>query len=374
MGCSIGEKSVEVENSDYFEFLQDSLVIRLDSLSSYEFYYVQYIGNGQEVLINLNKVNNSLDFYELDSGFFLNRIYLGTPEKFGEIIPQGFYFHNSDTIFIYPQYQLNGTLIINRFGEIIQKLKVDFPETNDHPLVFNHVSSPSAATVYFNGRLVGTLANLINTSSGKGIDPNIKKVFELNLSNSKIEFPSDVRYPKEYWGKSVTNLHAFLCTDWVSQEYFIHAYPLMDSVLLYDNQLNFIERKYFGSDYFEDFVELPKETSHLEHFKYIISHTSYGRVLYDPFKKLIYRFVMLKRKYDKEIDHTYGGHHRNLLSVIVADSAFNLKKEVILPGSIYYPYAAFVGKKGLYIPKISKTNPKLSEDEVLYDIFDFSIE
>lgn len=369
------EKATEYTHElNYQNFLKDSLILHLDSVSNFEFYYTQSIELESEMLINLNKVNNSLDFYSMNDGRLKNRILLGFPDKFGALIPQGFFYHNSDSIFLFPQYQLNGTLILDNEGNVIEKLKIDFPEENDHPLVFNHVSSPSSPSTYINGKIIGSLANLVNTSSGDGIEKNMKKVFVLNLADRKFSFPDGLGYPSEYWGKAVTNHHSFLCTVWLSDKIFVEAYPLSDSVLLFDKELNFIGRRYFGSNFFDNFLEVQKGTSHLDHFKYVVSGTSYGRIIYDPYRNLVYRFVLIGRTIDTDEVGDYRSHHRNEIALIVADTAFRIKNEIKFAGSTYYPYSALLGKKGLYIPKINSEYKFLSEDRIVYDIFDFSNE
>ncbi|MEB2785527.1 DUF4221 family protein [Algoriphagus persicinus] len=363
----------DIDSEQHRKFLVETKSLKLDSLATWEFYWVQYVeGEGEEEdLIVLNKVFNSLDIYDLDNQVLKKRIRLGTDDKFGKFAASGFYFHNSDSIFIYPSYTLDGTLIINSKGDVVRKVKTNIPEESENVHALNHVSSPSSPSVYYGGKVHASVASMMSSSWDSGLSADYKTNITLDLITEEIFFVPHLNYPKEYIGKATTNHHSFLCRAFVEGRYWVHSYPLLDSVYLYDTNYKYLGSKYAGSSFFEGFVELEKGTPHNEQFIYIIENSSYARVIYDKYRKLFYRVTLIGRKLDTSIDESSMDNSRNQFSIVVFDENFQKIKEVLFPSKKYYHYAAFVGKNGLYLPKINKDYINISEDTVSYDIFSF---
>lgn len=369
---SCKEKIEEYNSNNFEKHLISRLIIPLDSISNYEFNIIQLTRyNGYEQLVNLNKVANTLDFYKVSDGQLINRIFLNLDEKFGTFIPQGFYYHNEDSIFVFPQMTLNGTLLLNRNGEVEKKYKFPIPEDSNHPMALNHSSIPSSPTIFYENKLFASIGTLKSTSHGDGIDPNTKKYLVADVKNEEIILKKDLSYPISYQFKYITNHHAILLREYIKNELIISSYPLLDSLFIYDMDFNLISIKLAKSSYFENFIEVPKNTPAKDYSKYIVSKSSYGRLMYDTYRNLYYRFVLIGRPFAESEDFEMTSSRKNRFSVLVLDNNFEVINEVTFPGSTYFNYSAFVGKKGLYLPKINSYNKNLSEDYITYDIFDF---
>jgi hypothetical protein len=360
----------------YMNYKKGNLVISLDSVSSYEFYWTQLINHeNKSTLLNLNKVINSLDFYTLDSdlsrGFLEKRIPLNSPDKFSGTPVQGFFFHNIDSIFLFPQFTLNGTTLIDGKGTVHRKYRLSIPENSEISQALNHVSSPSSETVLVKDKLYASTATLTNTSKNEGISDAFRAIVVADLKSETVYMNSEVGYPSLYIGRSVTNHHAFLTRTFVSDSLWVHSYPLLDSLQIYDNEYNFLKSVSVSSDYFKGFSETPKNTAQNEQVEFIVTQASYGRILYDPFRKLYYRFVLHGREIsDREILEPKSSH-KNHFSIIVTDSDFNKLKEIVFPGEIYHNYSALVSPKGLLLPKINHFYNELNDEWLEYDIFSF---
>lgn len=368
------DTETHIKNADRSgSYLVGTLNLPLDSVGNYEFYWVQYIdGENEGSLAVLNKVFNSLDFYDLDTETLEKRIRLDTDEKFGKFQPSGFYYHNADSIFVYPHYTFDGTLMINAKGDMVNKISAPIPEQSENQHALNHISSPSSPSVYLNGKIHAGIASLLSSSWHSGLSPDFKTNMTLDPFTGEIRFVQHLTYPEAYLGKATTDHHSFLCRVLVENRYWIHSYPLMDSVLLYDTAYRYLGAKYAGSAFFEGFVELKRGTPHTEQYQYVIQNSSYARILYDRYRNLFYRVVLIGRKLDPSRDTDSRDNSRNHFAVAVFDENFQKIKEVVFPPEKYFHYAAFVGKKGLYIPKINKDYVELSEDLVSYGIFDFT--
>ncbi|WP_162098437.1 DUF4221 family protein [Nitritalea halalkaliphila] len=369
---SCNEKGQKDNVNNVEEYLTSSLTIPLDSISNFEFNFIQSINSDDgEELVNLNKIANTLDFYKVENGELISRIFLNDDEKFGRFTPQGFYYHNEDSIFIFPQMTLNGTLLLDKNGEIQKKYLLPIPEDSNHPLALNHPSVPSSPTIYHENKLYAAIGSLKSSSHGNGIDPNTKIYLVADLLNNEIIINNTLKYPKSYHNRYTTNHHITLLREYVKNEFIISSYPLLDSLYIHDMDFNLLSTKVAKSKFFEGFKEIPKNTPVENYTKYIVSESSYGRLIYDPYKKLYYRFVLIGRFFDENEDSESISSRKNNFSVLVLNKDFELLNEIVFPGSTYSNYSAFVGKKGLYLPKINSYYKNLSEDYITYDIFDF---
>lgn len=369
---SCTKKENNYKNDNYKNYLNGELRITLDSISNYEFNYIQpIIFEGEEQLVNLNKVANTLDFYNINNGTFISRIFLSEDEKFGTFTPQGFYYHNKDSIFLFPQMTLNNTLLLNRKGQVKKKYYFPIPEDSNHPMALNHSSMPSSPTIYYKNKLYASIGTLKSTSHGNGIDPNTKKYLIADLLNSEIKINNTISYPKSYHYKHTTNHHAVLLRDYVKNDFFVSSYPLLDSIYIYDMNLDLVNSRIAKSKYIENFTTVPRNTPVEDYPKYIVSESSYGRLIYDSYKQLYYRFVLIGRFFDESADFESTSSRKNKFSVLILNKDFEVLNEVDFPGSTYFNYSAFVGEKGLYLPKINSYYKDLTEDYIVYDIFDF---
>src|SRR5690606_8386796 len=89
----------------------------------------------------LNKVNHSLDIYNLTDQDFKGRIAIPKEGPFALPVPQGFFVHSQDSIFVFPQGHLKNTILLNDLGEVVLQLNPPSVENSIHALL-NHISAP----------------------------------------------------------------------------------------------------------------------------------------------------------------------------------------------------------------------------------------
>jgi hypothetical protein len=128
---------------------------------------------------------------------------------------------------------------------------------------------------------------------------------------------------------------------------------------------HFVGSKYFStipalSDRFED--GLRKEYQQGEAVRYhILASPKYDKILYDPWRRLYYRFALLPRTQED-----YNADRYNFKkSIIIIDEKFNKVGETIIPQGQYMTNIAFVSKDGLMIAKETE-----NEGEIVFGIFE----
>ena len=324
-------------SSQYKKYLKESISISLDSVSTYQFNWIQVIEdeNDRELLINLNKIYNSLDFYDLGNKKLEKRISINDLSLDTRFIAHSFFYHNEDSIFIFPQYNFNGTLLINNVGKKVDekgKIYDVLEEAQEGQYILNHITSPSNPSLYRDG----------------------------NIYFSTIQMYVDIYnpLPKDV----ITNFKWDLKSDTIS--------PISDTIYIYNSNNILISKRLCGTPDFQGFVELPPGNPFNEQYKFVVSQNSYARLLYDKYRDVYYRFFIIQRNLTEE-DRSTKDNSKNKFAVLVYDNNFNLIKQVEFPSNKYFHYSSFVAIDGLYIPLTNKDYEGLSDEYVQYDIFEF---
>lgn len=356
------------------DYLVDSLNLQLGESSTYEVTNFQYIQDSMKTngnLFVLNKVNKSLDLYNLNSGFLTIRLSLKIDEKFGRFNPAGFLVHNSDSVFIFPGMGLNGTLLINMDGEVIKNYSANIPDEEHNLPVLNHAPLPSSPPYLKNGNIYLTNLTLRNSASEGALSKSFKTDIVFDLNKEFVYFQPDQSYPDFYQGKAFPTVFTQTYRVIGKDSRWVYSWPAIDSLFVFAPDFNkgkIIEAK---SIFSKGMRPIPMGTPQWAQLEYFIKETSYGRVEFDPFRNLYYRIAIIGRPFNKDEDMNMEAYFKNQFSIIVMNENFKKQEEVLFPAGVYNPFAFFVGKKGVYMPRINPFYISLSDDEITYDIFDF---
>lgn len=87
---------------------------------------------------------------------------------------------------------------------------------------------------------------------------------------------------------------------------------------------------------------------------------SYENILFDPYRKVYYRFFRLP---DTSYTPSVRGNNKPI-GIIILNEKFEKQKEFMLPKNKYDLNNCFVSENGLHIQKMTE-----SEDELVFDIF-----
>ncbi|MCH7399112.1 DUF4221 domain-containing protein [Belliella sp. DSM 107340] len=351
--------------------------LEIDTLSDFNFPEFQVIqDSGQEMLLVMNKVNFSFDFYDLISGEKVKRTVIQKEEKFPIRALYGFWYHNSDSIFLFNQMLLNGISLINGNGEILtqfnpQKVDRSSPQAIMKSMV-NHYSRSANPTIYEKGKLHFSDMSLNGFLSSPEAMEAFRPAVEVDLVKNEVTLIDKIRLPSFYEGKSwpmdLGNFSRIRQGD-----LWIYSWSGMDSLLVFDENMDLIKSVNAKSEFakplkYTSGSNLPKDIQIQER----VSQTTYSYIFYDAYREVYYRFVNIGRDMDEDDLEDQFPHLKNDFSIIVLDKDFNLLAEKRFPGKIHYPYKSFVGEKGLYL---SRTNPfyeGINEDEVVFDVYEFN--
>lgn len=96
-------------------------------------------------------------------------------------------------------------------------------------------------------------------------------------------------------------------------------------------------------------------------------------LIFDPYKKLLYRFGWPGEEISKEVDAMQFNSTPPYFTISIYDgSDFSLIKEFTLPRNTYLAHHYFVDEKGLNLFPMHPENPEFNEDEMVIHTFDFS--
>ncbi|MGY6520895.1 MAG: DUF4221 family protein [Mongoliitalea sp.] len=355
---------------------QGQVKLAIDSVSNFDFTEFQVIQEeGIEMLLVLNKVNFSLDFYELETGEMVKRTVIVRDEKFPLRPLYGFYYHNADSVFLFNQMLLNGTSLVNGQGEVVTQYNPQImdrsnPQEMMKSLV-NHYSRANNMTIFEAGSLYFsdmTLNGFLNSDEDmKAFRPAV----QVDLLNNEVVRIEKITVPEFYHGKmwpmGLGNYSRIRKGD-----LWIYSWSALDSLLIYDNEWELVKSVNAKSEFAKPLKYsagsgAPKDVEIREK----VSQTTYSSLIYDAYRDVYYRFVTIGREVEDSDFEEQFPQVKNEFSVIVLDKDFNLLTEKRFPGKIHKPYNSFVGKKGLYLSRTNSFYEGLNEDEVVLDIYRF---
>lgn len=352
------------------------LKLEIDSISDFNFTEFQVINEeGMELLLVMNRVNFSFDFYDLETGEKVKRIDIVKDEKFPIRALYGFFYHNSDSIFLFDQMQLNGISLLNGNGEVItqfspQKVDRTSPQEWMKSLV-NHYSRANNMTIYEHGNLYFSdmsLNGFLNSDEDmKAFRPAVR----VDLVTNEVSRIDQITVPDFYHGK-VWPIGLGNYSRIRQGNLWIYSWSALDSLLIFDNDWNQLKSVYAKSEFAKPlkYSAVSGSPNDIE-IREIVTQTTYYSIIYDAYREVYYRFVTIGREMDDSDLVDQFPQVKNDFSIIVLDKDFNFLTEKRFPGKIHKPYNSFVGKNGLYLSRTNSFYEGLNEDEVVLDIYRF---
>lgn len=359
-----GEKKTINKHSSYKGTLNlvETIKLPLDEFSSYEFFNAQLTDNR---LIVLNIVNSSLDFYDLKEEKLSNRIKIQSTGPEGVPRLYSFIYHNADSIFILPQFSLNGTIIINEKGEFVDRLRVDKFDSDVGSLV-NHISSNNNPSYIFDNKLYFSIYPLQTSYFPDGyvfdytLDLNTGKFNGNNKITKPDMYNNNTQYASQVFARKKPNA-----------EKWVYSWHASDSIFIFWNQSGVITKKSMvvNGGLNNSAKQLSDKASDEESILLRAKSYIYGEIklqdsilhrvrfipLTDP-EEILYSDKVVTLTQDFEI-LTYNLNNGEF----IGSTKFK--------GGLYDPRVFLANKNGLYIPKINPDNPDLSENYIEYDVF-----
>ena len=334
----------------------------LDELSSYEFFNVRAVG--EDTLIVLNSVNYSLDFYHLEKGEMIHRIKIKNSGPEGLPRLYSFIYHNSDSIFLLPQFSLKGGMIINEKGEFVDRLNVG--EINlDLGTFVNHNSSGQSPSYIFGNKLYFT----VNPLSTEFFPDGYTVEYELDLTDGNLKSLDFIQKPVMYLGNKMF-LSQTLSRKKIGFNDWLYSWNMSDTLYLYSKKFEKVEvdKIYLGKDNPIEKTEVNGLTEEELLILNAKSHVYGNTVLQDS---IIHRVRYVPMANPEDI--LFGSSNPYLVKDFEILS-FDLRSRTFLgstsfKGGVYDPRVIFSTNKGIYLPKINPGYKELNENFIEYDLF-----
>ena len=370
--CSCNTNKEVKNDVSYQLVLQDSAYIPVDSLTPFTGNDLQYVKAGEkEYVVLLNKRINAIQIYSWQSKEMLKRIYLEKegPNGVGEATYM--FVHSLDSIFVLTSY-LYKVSLVNAEGKLLQKYSllsksVKFDESKGYA---PKVSENDYAGLPWGGVNAMFVANNeLYMGCVPSINPFIKEHYERGLLGMKVNLATKqidyfMPFPRIYRDKMFFPLgytHSTSCYNPIKNT-LVYSFPCDAKVYEMDLNTNKIVSYLANSSYFKEieiFSTNPAEDPNRaeKEFDFAISHASFERIRYDPYRKIYYRNILLPNTKKKEEN---DWHPFLVCNYIILDENFKTLGEVQLPehvGTSYY----FVNEEGLFLQGLSR-----NEDEICF--------
>lgn len=351
--------------------LADSLILHLDTRSTPEFNFHQVSKfSGNESLINLNLVNKSLDFFSLSTGKMFHRISFSSEGPGAVADLGGFYYLNEDSIFVFQKMSFYNTALMDSKGIIHKKYSPIGIESQLMPGLINHFSNSTNPTYFVNKSLYFDQGVLKDTAVPGVLAEEYQLSGKVNLTNDTIILFPNSGFPNYYVDKALPIYLSISSRILDSNSKWIYSWNALDSILVYDLEMNNKRSIYSKSKYKINDIPSVTNTSLSGALELVISNTHYVKIIYDPHKNKYIRFAQIGRTFDPAVDNNISAIFKNDFSVMIYDENWELQDEYLFAGSTYNLYHSFVGEKGLYLAKTNPFYKNLNEDEVVFEIYE----
>jgi hypothetical protein len=369
VSCSTDKKnstSVNSGSSKEFEetitFKQDSLlIIDIDEYTPFRTNNLQYIKSkdNQEILIWENRPINALEFYSLESGKIIKRIRLKKegPQGIGGSLT-GFEYISDDSIVVTNGKRYEFYLIDNQ-GNSYKRYNV-YPDNKTDvsvPIVYDYrpvmVSYPYLYIVCKPDK---------DYNSPGWWNGN----FLLKLDILTGEYNYFFKGPEDYYDKVHGAFFSHQSMTINDSGQIIISFPIDSNVAVLELSDEEVSMNYAGSKFFNQIPEWDQPASG-ESERFYIESNSYREILFDPWRKLYYRFAYRKVDYYDANKMRVNWNYKKP-SIIILDKKLNKIGEYTLPEKTYYTRDAFVSPAGLYISINHDENKNADENKLSFQL------
>ena len=260
--------------------------------------------------------------------------------------------------------------IIDRSGKILETLRYDFSDEQEPDFTGFRNRHKKNVFLYRDSLLFFPQRVPFRGSRPESIDHRPIGYYDLHHKTFHL---LDFKYPTEYWDQKLLNDFTF-CGNGKYLYFGLAAQHFIWQIDLVSGARLKIPSK--SSSFPEEFVGETAFGDVYERTAYLVTQPQYNSVLTDPHRDLVYRIAIIPYEdaaYAKS-KSTQLFQYPDIFSVIVSRTDGTQVGEYTFPPRTYFPYGMFVSSEGLNLPK---SHPEYlinagSEDEVTYDVFDFS--
>lgn len=334
--------------------------IPIDKETSYKSENIQYYSDDNDsYLIAGNQNRNSVDIYSLSKLSLIKAIRFDKTGKFA-IKMKGFHFHNFDSIFIYPQYTLFGTILADSTGNVKKKYFSGEPRT-----VLHHTSKTRMPTFYEDGSIYSMVVP--NNDFRKVSFFTKLEGLEVRLDLEGGLTYLDIKYPTSYANHTWGVTHAIPCRIYNDvDDIFIYSYGIDHRIYVFDKSGELLSVHDGSSKYIEKIEPLDNPfAAKDENLNYLLDESYYGDIFYDKYREVYYRLAKLPIKRPERI------WENKPVSIIILDREFRkIGEKLLSPTTTYYARDIFIAEDGLYISNNHPLHEEMDEDFMVFTKFE----
>lgn len=317
-----------------------------------------------EFIYNYNKINHSIDVFNLTTSSFIKNIQLfkDGPEAMGEL--DGIYVHNQDSIFMYSRGVLG---LKNGDGIFIDKLNL-----------FELVPYEKFGEIAFNAhfRMEYNSSNssfLFYSFYPEELRKHNPIITSLNLKTKQLDqvpiFYS--AYHNDIDGN--VGYLSYLNKSYQRGNFLVYNFEYESNIYTFD--LNTQQKKVYGakSKYSSGLIEPISQKNSDGFERHAIENPHYFHVMYDPFKKLYYRlhwggipYVSSNNQFNSFIDKP--------LYLMVLNDEFEILREIELPKNRYGIHNWSVTRMGILLSNSHPLNEDMDENYLSYDLIKITLD
>lgn len=318
------------------------------------------IDNDKEYLYYLDNKNHLL-IYNLNNRELVNRIDIAKrgPNGFGEV--KGFYPIKKDSILITPTYKY-GLGIINAKGEKTATLSYDkykeYSRTRDNndTHIYQHENK-----LYLPMFLEGNWTMLSEDDLSK-----YRTTLAYDLTTKQSEL---VGMPLPYEKKDLRAKRHFNYSSRY-KDGFLFAFASTHDIFYTKNFKVF--KKYTCKSKNVDRLAKYKFTGDFKTDLFNgLKHCEYSKILWDPYRKYLYRFYKLSKTNVKRSDNLLQVSREAIpFGIMVLDENMNIIADQKIEGALYNWKDSFVCKEGLYISLDQSNNVNADLENLYFELFE----
>lgn len=334
----------------------------LDEVKVPQFTVFLFNENGEDYLSYQNLPKSEILIYSISSQSLIKRLHVNT-EGDNSVVGGfgGYYIADMQHIFI-PSLYVNIIFVVDTVGKV--RDKITYERTRDNQMLKPFMPNDGNQMFFIGDDLY--IPQTINFRLGdKAIVESPIKVV-IDTAESTVE-ALPMRFPSLVNNNDFGRVGAFgaeysCCYD---GNKFVYSFNAAEDLYLTSPKHQAVEKKKAKSKHIE---EVTVFRSNEEDFQKMVKaqceHASYGKILYDRYRNVYYRFAYLPC----EIDDYVGDYvellrsGRKIFSIMILDEQFNVVGETLFPEYTYNPNLSFILEDGLYISLNHIRNPDYSDD------------
>lgn len=339
----------------------ETVKYELDSITAPYSACIQFLeakdSSKSDTLAYLNEETGTLYFNSVANKRIISSLTPKLPSPELKKAFQGFYYHNHDSIFFFTFG--SKVLLINGAGDVLKNYDLKQKRGEESGITYSGINIETKVMPFFVDGKLFISSYVVGNLKSKEIRKNCVVIdtrsWDASLANSY--------YPENYYD-DFGGLHYYLYYTAYNpyKKLAVYSYPAVNNLITYSPKSGREEKvNYQGNDRYT--VSTYKEAKFKDApsgpvGEYFMQTNSFGPILFDRFRNLYYRFVLLPARQKNAVYEAKDAPTKPIV-IIVLDENFRFLGEQKLDRDSFWPNTCFVSKEGLNIQNRTKSDSTL---------------